>query len=169
MPKSSMIALFLTLTMALAVGPAWAQGLAPSVPGLSKGPAVMPVPPRAPLGADLLPAPTWGTLSSAEHEALAPLSRQFDSLGASQRRKWKEMAQRFPSWPEDKRLKVQSRMLAWSSMTSEQRAAARQEAQVRRAAPSSTQSSESWRIWRELPDAERNELHNKAVSPGTAQ
>lgn len=169
MQKSFMPAPFLTLTLALAFGTAWAQGVAPSVPALSKGPAAMPIPPRAPLGADLLPAPTWVTLSAAEHEALAPLARQFDTLGASQRRKWKEMAQRFPSWSEDKRAKVQSRMLAWSSMTSEQRAAARQEAQARRAAPGSAQSSESWRIWRELPDAERNELHNKAVSPGAAK
>lgn len=145
--------------LALGATPARAQPVAPK-----------PLPPKAPLGSALAPAPTWSTLTPAEQEALRPLAGKFDELTAFQRLKWKEMAARYPAWPEDKRQRIQSRMLAWASMTPEQRGAARQEALSRQTsgAPSGINGSkpaESWRRWQELDDEQRDQLHNRAVAP----
>ena len=143
-------------------------------PALAQAPPAKLSPPKAPLGSQLAPAPTWSSLTPSEQNALRPLSSKFDGLTAFQRLKWKEMAARFPTWSEEKRERVQSRMLTWSSMTPEQRGAARQEALTRQAAspPAGTKgttSADSWRQWRDLGDEERDQLHKRAVAPAAVR
>ena len=83
-------------------------GLAGSAGAQARAPA----PPRPLAGSNLVPAPSWAELSDAERSALAPLAKSFDRLDNAQRRKWKVVADRFPSWPADKQKTAQSRMLA---------------------------------------------------------
>lgn len=126
--------------------------------------APLPKPPRSPVGSELVPASKWADLTDAERFALAPLSIKFDSLDNAQRRKWRVVASRFPQWPVEKQKLTQSRMLAWASMTSEQRAAARQQALASRAAGSTgAQRAQDWQQWRDMEDDARDKLHEKAV------
>lgn len=133
-----------------------------SAPALAQ--SALPTPPGSALGSDLAPAPRWAELTPAQREALAPLSARFDGLDGGQRRKWRALANRYPSLSPDKQKIAQSRMLAWASMSPEQRAAARQQALAARAAGApADKRAQSWRHWRDLQDGERERLQEKAV------
>jgi hypothetical protein len=114
------------------------------------------------MGSSLAPAPVWADLTEEEKAALAPLKDQFNILPKQQRRKWRALAGRFYSWPEDKKKMVQSRMVLWASMTQEQRAAARQQALIARKDGSSNRA-DVWKKWMELEPESQNDLHGKAI------
>jgi hypothetical protein len=150
-------------TLALVMFFAATAGLCASLP---PAPAAMPKPPTAPLGSDLAPAPMWTELTAIQQKALSPLKDQFDSLPKQQRRKWRTLADRFATWPEDKQKIVQSRMLLWANMTQEQRAAARQQAMAARQ-DGNTNRSESWKKWMDLENESKDDLHGKAIGAAT--
>lgn len=130
----------------------------------SSAQAPPPKPPAAPVGSELVPAPKWADLTAPERSALSPLASKFDSLDNSQRRKWRVVAGRFPQWPAEKQKTLQSRMLAWASMTPEQRSAARQQALAARAAGATPERrAQDWQQWRDMEDDDRDKLHDKAV------
>ncbi len=67
----------------------------------------------------------FNALSEGERRVLAPLAGEWDSIEASRRAKWLEIAKRYPTMkPEDQR-KAQERMREWAGMTPEQRRIAR--------------------------------------------
>lgn len=68
----------------------------------------------------------WSALSPARREALAPLHGEWARLDPSQRLKWLEVADRFPSMSAESRARMQARMGEWTRMTPAERGTARQ-------------------------------------------
>lgn len=132
-----------------------------TMPGLAQNASPMPKPPTAPVGSDLASAPSWADLSPAEKSALAPLSTHFDRLEKQQRRKWRALATKFPSFPPEKQKTIQARMVAWANMTPEQRTSIRQQALANREMKGNR--SESWSKWVDLEDESKSNLHEKAL------
>lgn len=67
----------------------------------------------------------WSGLTAQQHQALAPLASQWDRLPVDSRRKWLEMATRFPAMPQQQQQRVQERMTEWARLSPEERSKAR--------------------------------------------
>lgn len=129
-----------------------------------------PHPPKAPLGSDVLPAPSWASLSAEEQRALASLGpQQFDRLTPQQRRKWKAFVPRYLKMSPEAQQRASSRMRDWARMTPEQRAAARQHALMYREKQSTQSRKDLWSRWRSLSDEEQRDLRSEALNQSQSQ
>jgi hypothetical protein len=107
--------------------------------------------------------PLWGSLTSVQQQALAPLQRDWSSIPAEPKQKWLEVAGRLPKMSADERARVQERMAEWSRMTPAERAQARVQFQeVRRLSADERQTR--WQEYQQLPDGERSLLAEKALA-----
>jgi len=107
---------------------------------------------------------SWNSLTPAQRTALAPLQPDWNSIDASGKQRWLEVAARLPSMPADERARMQDRMEAWSRMTPEQRGQARLRYQeARRLSPEERQ--ERWREYQALPPERREALARGAAPP----
>lgn len=101
--------------------------------------------------------PSWAALTPAQRQALAPLQRDWNTLDASRRDKWLEVAARFPKMPADERQRLQARMAEWARMTPAQRASARQQFQEVKRLPAE-ERQERWKAYQALSPEERGRL-----------
>lgn len=109
---------------------------------------------RAPQAAT---GPKWNELSTGQRQALAPLERSWNSIDAPRKRKWIEVADRFPAMPADERQRVQDRMVPWTALTPAERARARVQFQeTRRIGAEERQAG--WQAYQSLPEDERRRL-----------
>lgn len=69
--------------------------------------------------------PRWNVLSPAQKEALGPLQSQWDGFDAERKRKWLEMAARYPQLSPEGKQRFHERMPGYASLTAAQRATAR--------------------------------------------
>jgi hypothetical protein len=69
--------------------------------------------------------PAWNELSTAQREALIPLSGVWDQLDEERRHKWLHIARRFFSMTPHQQERAQKRMQDWVNLTPEQRDLAR--------------------------------------------
>lgn len=144
----------------------WLVAAAAALPGVASAQALTPaaLPSRgtaAPAaGGTMVPVasgPTWGSLTLEQRSALAPLQRDWATIDASQKRKWLEVAARFPSMPAGERARVQERMTDWARMTPQERGRARLRfQQAQRVEPQERQAR--WEAYQALPPAERRQL-----------
>jgi len=110
----------------------------------------------------------WRQLTPSQQQALAPLAKEWDSLDLSRRRKWMEIATRFPSLPADEQARVQERMSSWAKLSPVERSQARigfQQAQ--QIAPESRQAK--WEAYQALAPEQRQELADKAAKKTEAK
>jgi hypothetical protein len=114
--------------------------------------------------------PTWQSLSAAQKGALAPLRRDWATIDTPRKRKWLEVAGRFPSMPEAERQRVQDRMAAWARMSPDERGRARLQFQESRQFSAEERQSR-WEAYLALPDDERRALAQRprTTAPATAQ
>ncbi len=70
--------------------------------------------------------PTWADLSPAQKEILSPLERDWNGMNAQRRKKWLQLAERYPQMTPEQQQRVHSRMREWVELTPEQRAQARE-------------------------------------------
>ncbi len=117
-----------------------------------------------PISATSLPAPLmWKDLTQAQKQALAPLERDWDSLDASRRRKWLDVAGRLPMLQADEQARMQERMRDWASLTPTERQQARIGFQVTQQVKSDEREAK-WAAYQALPAEKRQELSDKAAS-----
>lgn len=149
----------------------WLLAVACLMPGLGQAqtltPAALPSRAAAPAGgAAMVPVaggPTWASLSRDQRTALAPLQRDWATLDATQKRKWLEVAARFPAMPVEERTRVQERMSDWARMTPQERGRARLRfQQARRVEPQERQAR--WEAYQALPPAERRQFISRSQS-----
>jgi hypothetical protein len=144
----------------------WLGVAACALPGVALAQAATPVRSAAP-PATMVPAatgPAWSNLSLEQRNALAPLQRDWATIDASQKRKWLEVAARFPGMPAEERARVQERMSDWARMTPQERGRARLRfQQAQRVAPGERQ--ERWEAYQALPPAERRQFATKSQAP----
>ncbi len=122
-------------------------------------------PPPTNTAALLRPArPYWIELTLAQREALAPLGDDWERLDVQTKKKWVEIAGRYPKMKPEERQHVQDRMREWAMLTPDQRRVARDSfARVRAMPPE--QRAEVLRKYQELPDDRKKQLatESKAV------
>ena len=84
-------------------------------------------PPAKPTAASQAGAegPTWKELTRAQQTALKPLERDWWRIDGPRKRKWLEIAARYPAMSADERERVQDRMSEWVSLSPQERNAAR--------------------------------------------
>ncbi len=85
-----------------------------------------PVPPAKTTRVTQPSGPNWSELSSAQREALAPLSGMWETLEPDRKKKWLEMAGRFPGLTPDAQKRMHERMGEYARLTPEQRMTARE-------------------------------------------
>jgi len=110
----------------------------------------------------------WKQLTPNQQQALAPMAEEWDRLDLSRRRKWLEIATRFPSLPPDEQTRVQERMSSWAKLSPVERSQARigfQQAQ--QIAPESRQAK--WEAYQALAPEQRQELADKAAKKTDAK
>ena len=108
--------------------------------------------------------PSWNSLSPAQRAALAPLQRDWNSIDASGKQRWLEVAARLPSMPPDERARMQERMSDWTRLTPQERGRARLQFQeARQMSPQERQSR--WEAYQALTPERREELARHGTPP----
>jgi Protein of unknown function (DUF3106) len=101
--------------------------------------------------------PVWAELTAAQRQVLTPLQGTWANTDAQRKKKWLEVAERFPTMPASERTLVQQRMAAWAALSPAERTRARiQFQETRQIGPDERQAR--WQAYQALPDAERTRL-----------
>ena len=101
--------------------------------------------------------PYWLELTVTQRQSLAPLSDDWERLDGQTKKKWVEIANRYPKMNPEEQQHAQQRMREWALLTPDQRRVARDSfARVRAMPPE--QRAEMLRKYRELPDEKKHEL-----------
>jgi hypothetical protein len=111
--------------------------------------------------------PRWRDLSAPQRAALQPLERDWASTNASQKRKWLEIAARYPSMPAAERERISARMTEWTKLSPADRGRARLNYQeVQQINPQERQAR--WEAYQALTPEQRRNLSARAVPPASA-
>lgn len=101
--------------------------------------------------------PYWIELTVVQRQALAPLSDDWERLDGQTKKKWVEIANRYPKMKPGVQQHTQQRMREWALLTPEQRRVARDSfARVRAMPPE--KRAEMLQKYRALPDEKKHEL-----------
>jgi hypothetical protein len=111
--------------------------------------------------------PAWSALTPSQRQALRPLQPTWDSTDSQRKKKWIEVAERFPQMPPEERQRVQERMAAWAAMSPPERARARVQFQETRRIGAEERQAR-WQAYQSLPEGERKRLAQAAQSRATA-
>ncbi len=112
--------------------------------------------------------PAWSELTTAQREALAPLSSDWAALDAERKRKWLEVAAKYPRLSPEGKQKLHERMAEFSRLTPEQKKTARENFRRAYEVPAE-QRQATVQKYQELPEDKKRELANRAASKGDAQ
>lgn len=112
-----------------------------------------------------LPAtlPLWTELSAPQQQALAPLASEWNHIDLYRKKKWLEIANKFPSAKPDEQLRMQERMREWAKLTPDQRRVAR-DSYSRTKKLNPDQKSAQWEAYQRLSDEQKSKLTNYAES-----
>lgn len=103
----------------------------------------------------------WSSLTTSQQKTLAPLQRDWNTIEASRRAKWIELAARFPSMPKEEQARIQERMAEWARMTPADRNRARLQFQEAKQVPAIDRKAQ-WEAYQALPPAQREALAQTA-------
>ncbi len=135
----------------------------PSQPPAKSGtPAIMaqpqlPSPHAAKSPPKLINRPLWSELSLEQRQALAPLANEWNMLDAIRKKKWLEIASKYPKMHPDEQSRMQTRMRDWATLSPEQRRIAR-ESYARAKKLDSEQKSAKWQQYQNLSEDEKKKL-----------
>ncbi len=111
------------------------------------------------------PQPDWKTLTPEQKSILAPLEEDWNNMERFRRKKWLEIAARYPNLSEAEQARIRERMQEWANLTPAQRQAARE----RYKALSKTTNAEErealaqkWADYQNLPESVRQQLEQDA-------
>ncbi len=108
--------------------------------------------------------PRWRDLSAGERAVLQPLERDWDSINAARKQKWRELAARYPKLPAAEQQRISSRMHAWTTMTPAERGRARLNYQEsRQITPQERQAG--WEAYQALPPERKRQLATRQAPP----
>ena len=150
----------LVLAIALATTAAVAQ--APRASGPSAAPASASLPLSRPTGTKE-EGVRWHTLTAQQHEALAPLEKDWPGIDASRKQKWLALAARFKSLSPEERTRITARMAEWAKLTPAERGQARMRFEEARQLPAPDRSAR-WQAYQALPPEQRQQFAARAAS-----
>lgn len=107
--------------------------------------------------------PRWNELTPAQREALAPLSKDWNAMDAERKRKWIEVAAKYPRLSPDGQQKLHERMAEFSKLTPEQKRTARENFRRAYEVPAE-QRQATVQKYQELPPDKKRELADRAVA-----
>lgn len=112
------------------------------------------------------PQPLWSELAIQQRQILAPLAGEWDRLESWRRKKWLEIAERFPRQSPDEQARVQRQMQAWARLSPEERKAAREAYKnIQKATPEQREAlKKMWSEYQALPDDEKQKLKESAAN-----
>lgn len=112
----------------------------------------------------LLAPPDWAELPTDTQAILAPLGPEWNQIEPASRRKWLQIAERYPRMGKDEQSRMQRRMRDWARLTPAQRKAAREKYRnVRQASPEQREAlKQMWIEYQALPDDEKGRLRKPA-------
>lgn len=108
--------------------------------------------------------PAWAELTPAERDALKPLQRDWNNIDAPRKRKWLEIAGRFPRLDPAEQQRIQARMADWAKLTPTQRGQARLNFQEAKQQTGREERQARWQAYQALPENERKELAARAAA-----
>lgn len=111
--------------------------------------------------------PLWQELTPAQKNALAPLSADWSGIDLLRKKKWLEIAVRFPSMKPDEQRRLQERMREWAKLSPEERRVAR-EVYTRTKTLGTDEKSAQWLEYQNLPPAEKQRLADIAAKKRVA-
>ncbi len=119
-------------------------------------------------------AQPFSELNAAEQSVLRPLAGEWDAMNVTRKKKWRELAVKYPTLSPEEQQRLSARMQGWSRMSPDDRRAARD--QFREiSAPQATRPEarehikKQWQEYRNLPSDERARLHLESKQQGKAR
>ncbi|MGE5470705.1 MAG: DUF3106 domain-containing protein [Bacteroidota bacterium] len=112
------------------------------------------------------PQPTWAQLDTTEKNILAPLSANWDEMENIRRKKWRGIAERYPSMTPAEQGRVQVRMRDWAALTPEQRTKARNSYKEFNQLPTEQKQTmkQKWEAYSNLPSEEKQRIRASGKS-----
>ncbi len=101
--------------------------------------------------------PSFSSLSANQKTVLAPLEPFWEEMAEVRRKKWMEIANRFPSMSEEEQGRVKVRMQEWASLSPAQRKLVRENF-VDSQKVSKSQKQTQWEEYQKLSDEEKRTL-----------
>ncbi|EKE18386.1 MAG: hypothetical protein ACD_10C00010G0004 [uncultured bacterium] len=122
-------------------------------------------PPQA-VSIGTLPQPAWSDLSVEQKTILAPLAKDWGTMGNVRRKKWLGIAERYPTMKPDAQIRTQDRMREWSRLTPEQRTKIRNRYKDFNQLPAEQKIvvKQKWEAYSNLPDDEKQRVRETGKS-----
>jgi hypothetical protein len=105
--------------------------------------------------------PSFSSLTANQKTVLAPLEPFWEEMTEVRRKKWMEIANRFPSMSEEEQSRVKVRMQEWATLSPAQRKLVRENF-VDSQKVSKTQKQAQWEEYQKLSDEEKRALAEQA-------
>jgi hypothetical protein len=131
-----------------------------SLGGLSGLAAAQRASPAAPKAAPAA-KPTWNELTGEQREALAPLAAEWDTFDRDRKKKWLEVAKKYPQLSDEGKQRVHTRMKDFARLTPEERRTARENFQRAYELPMDERQARLEQ-YKKLPEDKRRELAEQA-------
>ncbi len=112
------------------------------------------------------PQPDWKALTADQRTILAPLKSDWNNMERFRRKKWLEIAARYPNLSETEQERLQDRMWDWASLTPAQRQAARERFKEisQRTSPEEREAlAQKWMDYQDLPEEVRQRIEKDAL------
>ncbi len=109
-------------------------------------------------------APSWKQLTPAQQHILAPLRADWGEFDHDRKKKWLDIAARYPAMSPEQQQILQRRMNEWAHLSPEKRRLARETFLSTGKAPLQSRR-EAWEAYKKLPEAERQRLKEEAKHP----
>ena len=111
------------------------------------------------------PQPNWKELNPAQQAILAPLEEDWNNMERFRRKKWLEIAAKYPNLSEAEQERVRDRMQVWANLTPAQRQAARdrfRELAKQTNPEERAELAQKWADYQNLPENVRARLEEEA-------
>ena len=105
--------------------------------------------------------PLWIELSPQQKLALSSLSPEWDKMNETRKKKWLEIANKYPAMKPDEQARVQQRIREWVKLSPEQRMQARENF-ARTTQINPEQKSAQWQQYQQLSEDQKKQLANEA-------
>ena len=112
--------------------------------------------------------PKWVDLTSNQRAILAPLAETWMEMPELRRKKWVEIANRYPNMPEGEQARMHARMKEWAQLTPEQRKLARENYKLVKKVPKDELQAQ-WETYQQLSEDEKKALAEQAKKAKLAQ
>lgn len=121
--------------------------------------------PAAAAATTLVTPSKWSDLPADKQRILAPLSAEWGQLESWRKKKWLEIADRYPRMTPLEQQRVQQRMREWVRLTPEERKAAREKYRNLQNATSEQRDAvrQLWSEYETLPDEQKQRLRDSAA------